>query len=62
MNNFHSSTIAAAPSRVRVSTVLQLAAAFFLGAVIMYGTGFVQTSPVHNAAHDMRHAQGFPCH
>lgn len=58
----HSSAIVSVPSRTRISTALQLVAAFFLGAVIMYGTGFVQTSPVHNAAHDMRHAQGFPCH
>lgn len=41
---------------------LQLVTAFFLGAVILYGAGFVGTSAVHNAAHDMRHSQGFPCH
>jgi cobalt transporter subunit CbtB len=41
---------------------LQLAAIFLLGAVMMFGVGFAQTSAVHNAAHDMRHAQGFPCH
>lgn len=53
----------AAPSRVAaVSKGLQLAAAFLLGALIVYGAGFLQTSAVHNAAHDMRHSQGFPCH
>jgi cobalt transporter subunit CbtB len=56
------STIASAPRWVGVSKVLQLAAALFLGAVVLYGAGFVQSSPVHNAAHDMRHSQGFPCH
>lgn len=45
-----------------ISRALQLAAAFFLGTVILYGVGFVQTSAVHNAAHDTRHSQGFPCH
>jgi cobalt transporter subunit CbtB len=45
-----------------VSKGLQAAAAFLLGVVILYGAGFVQTSAVHNAAHDMRHSQGFPCH
>jgi cobalt transporter subunit CbtB len=41
---------------------LQLISAFLLGAVILYAAGFVSTSTVHNAAHDMRHSQGFPCH
>lgn len=41
---------------------IQLAIAFLLGAVIVYGVGFSQTSEVHNAAHDTRHSQGFPCH
>lgn len=41
---------------------LQLAGAFLLGIGILYGAVFVQTSAVHNAAHDMRHSQGFPCH
>jgi cobalt transporter subunit CbtB len=45
-----------------VSKLLQIAGAFFVGIVILYGAGFVQTSAVHNAAHDMRHSQGFPCH
>jgi len=41
---------------------LQIAAALLLGTVILFGAAFVQTSAVHNAAHDMRHSQGFPCH
>jgi len=45
-----------------ISKPLQLAAAFLLGTVILFGAAFVQTSAVHNAAHDMRHSQGFPCH
>ncbi|MBT7944124.1 MAG: CbtB-domain containing protein [Alphaproteobacteria bacterium] len=45
-----------------VSKPLQLASAFLLGIVLLYGAGFVQTSAAHNAAHDMRHTQGFPCH
>ena len=40
----------------------QLMSAFLLGAVIIYAAGFVNTSAVHNAAHDTRHSQGFPCH
>jgi cobalt transporter subunit CbtB len=55
-------TIVATTRAAAVPVWLQVAAAFLLGAVIVYGAGFVQTSAVHNAAHDMRHAQGFPCH
>jgi cobalt transporter subunit CbtB len=55
-------TVAVTSRAARISKGLQLAAAFLLGAVIVYGAGFVQTSTVHNAAHDMRHSQGFPCH
>ncbi|MCY4642304.1 MAG: CbtB-domain containing protein [Gammaproteobacteria bacterium] len=41
---------------------LQIAAAFLLGAVILYGAGFMNAAAVHNAAHDVRHSQAFPCH
>ena len=41
---------------------LQLIAAFALGATILFAAAFAQSSAVHNAAHDMRHSQGFPCH
>lgn len=54
-------TVVAVPS-IGFSKVLQLAGAFLLGTVILYGAAFAQTSAVHNAAHDMRHSQGFPCH
>ncbi|MGE5159316.1 MAG: CbtB domain-containing protein [Gemmatimonas sp.] len=47
---------------VTISKGFQLFAAFLLGALILYGAGFAQASAVHNAAHDMRHSQGFPCH
>ena len=33
-----------------------------LGVVFLAGTGFSTVSAVHNAAHDARHAAGFPCH
>lgn len=37
-------------------------AAAFLGVFILLGVGFAGPSVVHNAAHDTRHAYGFPCH
>ena len=57
-----SSTIHTAPISITFSKSLQLVSAMLLGIVILYGAGFVQTSTAHNAAHDMRHSQGFPCH
>ena len=45
-----------------IPKVVQLIAAFALGGMIVYGAGFVNTGAVHNAAHDTRHSQGFPCH
>ena len=47
---------------VSISKALQLVGALLLGVVILYGVGFMQTSAVHNAAHDVRHAAAFPCH
>lgn len=41
---------------------LQLVGAVLLGTIILYGAGFLNTAAVHNAAHDTRHSQGFPCH
>ncbi|MCW8962163.1 MAG: CbtB-domain containing protein [Gammaproteobacteria bacterium] len=45
-----------------ISKPLQLVGAVLLGTIILYGAGFVNTAAVHNAAHDTRHSQGFPCH
>ena len=52
----------ALPSLRTSSVVTSLLSAMLLGAVIVYGTGFSSTSTPHNAAHDMRHANAFPCH
>lgn len=43
-------------------TLIQAALAALLGAVLLGIVGFVQIDAVHNAAHDARHATGFPCH
>jgi len=37
-----------------------LAAGLGLGLITL--TGHVQASTLHSAAHDVRHATGFPCH
>lgn len=43
----------------RLRTALVLLA---LGSVFVFGVGLANTSVAHNAAHDARHAIGFPCH
>lgn len=40
----------------------QLVAAAALGLVMLYAVSFSQASMAHNAAHDVRHASGRPCH
>jgi cobalt transporter subunit CbtB len=42
--------------------VLAGLSAVLFGSVLLYGVGFAQDSRMHNAAHDTRHAIGFPCH
>lgn len=36
--------------------------AAILGFAVMGVTGHVQANTLHDAAHDVRHATGFPCH
>ena len=33
-----------------------------LGLTVLFFAGYAQSSTLHDAAHDMRHATGFPCH
>ncbi|MDR4308466.1 CbtB-domain containing protein [Chelatococcus sambhunathii] len=41
---------------------LPIVSAFLLGVFVVAAAGFVSIPAVHNAAHDQRHAIGFPCH
>ncbi len=36
--------------------------ALLFGAFLVIGAGLAQSETLHNAAHDTRHAFGFPCH
>lgn len=41
----------------------RVAAAYALaGALLVYAAGFSQMEPLHNGAHDARHAAALPCH
>jgi len=42
--------------------VLSVVVAMLLGTFFVFGIGFSHSSVIHNAAHDSRHAAGFPCH
>ena len=44
------------------SKILPIAFAAFLGLLIIYVAGHSQSHMLHNGAHDVRHAIGFPCH
>ena len=55
-------SINASTFSISILKPIQLAAALLLGMVILYVSGFVNTSALHNVAHDTRHSQGFPCH
>ena len=46
-------------------SALRFAPALFaavLGIAVISLTGHVQAAALHDAAHDVRHATGFPCH
>jgi len=44
------------------STLAPILLAALLGLAIVYVAGHVQAGALHDAAHDVRHATGFPCH
>jgi cobalt transporter subunit CbtB len=44
------------------SSKLPAMVALIFGAFIVLGAGFAQSSTIHDAAHDVRHAFSLPCH
>jgi cobalt transporter subunit CbtB len=36
--------------------------AFAIGLAVIFAAGFAGAGVLHDAAHDTRHASGFPCH
>lgn len=52
----------AAPQTKSTSSTLALLVAAFMGVGIIAVAGHVQAATLHDAAHDVRHATGFPCH
>lgn len=69
MSNAHVLTSSAAPAQpaaaaepARAQVVASGFAVAALGAALLWGVGFSHVEAVHNAAHDTRHSNGFPCH
>ena len=56
--------VASRPVASRFENVRRLPALMVLafGLILLYGVGFSTITVAHNAAHDTRHATGFPCH
>lgn len=46
----------------RAGVVMQSLLAMALGLVIVGVVGFSHIDVIHNAAHDVRHSNAFPCH
>ena len=44
------------------STLAQVLFMALLGSLMMFAAGHAQSAALHDAAHDVRHATGFPCH
>ena len=57
-----SQTAPASASTVGSNIIAQAVLAMALGLFIVGVVGFSHISAVHNAAHDVRHANAFPCH
>ena len=47
---------------IDANVVVQAVLAMALGMFVVGVVGFSHISAVHNAAHDVRHANAFPCH
>lgn len=50
------------PSTRGAAVRFPLIAAAIVGLLLVLGSGFSHSEIVHNAAHDVRHANSFPCH
>lgn len=59
----NATTTSAANSAASASSgLLSIVFVALLGATILFLAGHAQSATLHDAAHDMRHATGFPCH
>lgn len=52
----------ATQAKTRKSSALAIFASVMLGFSTLFVVGHLQAETLHDAAHDARHASGFPCH
>ncbi len=50
---------AGASSSVSLANIAVVA---LIGALLVFTAGLAQSETLHDAAHDVRHSTGFPCH
>ncbi len=55
-------TIAKTRASEKTTALLSVLGMVLLGLTIMIAAGHAQSATLHDAAHDVRHATGFPCH
>ena len=48
--------------RIASKAIIAALTAIALGSAILFVVGFSRGEFIHAAAHDVRHAAGFPCH
>ena len=58
LESAHAGTAIGARTNATVAALL----AALLGLFLLWGVGFSHLSAFHNAAHDTRHSNAFPCH
>lgn len=50
------------PTKAAATTLPTVVFVAVLGMGLVFITGLAQSQTLHDAAHDVRHATGFPCH
>ena len=49
-------------STARANVVMQAIFAVMIGGLVVFAAGLANSDALHDAAHDVRHSTGFPCH
>lgn len=55
-------TIVKTRASEKTTALLSVLGMALLGLMIVVAAGHAQSATLHDAAHDVRHATGFPCH
>ena len=55
-------TTATTSGTIEAAQIRAILVAAFLGLGLVFLAGFAPASALHNAAHDFRHVQNYPCH